>query len=143
MDELSLARDAARSTDSLVAGAHLCDQVAFLLGVEVATPRRAFLGEPVAVVLAMAGWVLSHEGEEGFYPEGILPLWAERRGRGAWRTEDLRVEGCRHCRSFVEAVEGVGSSKALGDSRHPECGVCRGAGIGLKPLRIVSNGRSG
>jgi hypothetical protein len=66
MDGLSLARDArsaARSTDALVAGAHLCDQVAFLIGVEEATARRAFLGEPVGVVLAMTEWVLFHDGE--------------------------------------------------------------------------------
>lgn len=140
MDELSLARDvrsAVRSTDALVGGAHLCDQVAFLLGVEVATSRRAFLGEPVGVVLAMAEWVLTHEGEEGFYPDGILPIWAERRGRGAWRTEDLRVEACRHCRSSVE------HPNAAGNSREPECPVCRGAGIGLKPLRIASSGKKG
>jgi hypothetical protein len=137
MDGLSLARCARRSTDSLVAGAHLCDQVAFLLGVEEATSRRAFLGEPIEVVLGMAEWVLSHEGEEGFYPEGILPLWAERRGRGAWRTEERRVEACRHC-------QGVGEDpNTAGNSRGAECPVCRGAGIGLKPLRIVSNGERG
>lgn len=139
MDELSLAQGAARSTDSLVAGNHLCDQVAFLLGVEEATARRAFLGEPIEVVLAMTEWVLTHEGEEVFYPEGILPLWAERRGRGAWRTEERRVEECRHCQGVVEAVEG---SDTAGNSRRVECSVCRGAGIGLKPLKIVSNGKS-
>jgi hypothetical protein len=138
MDELSLARDAARSTDSLLAGAHLCDQVAFLLGVEEATARRVFLGEPVEVVLAMAEWVLCHEGEEGFYSEGVLPQWAERRGRGAWRTQERRVEGCRHCRGFVEGVE---NPNPAGNSRQSECPVCRGAGIGLKPLRIVSSGK--
>jgi hypothetical protein len=122
---------------SLVAGNHLCDQVAFLLGVEEATTRRAFLGEPVGVVLAMAEWVLSHEGEKGFYPEGVLPIWAERRGRGAWRTEERRVEECRHCGSGVE------DSNIAGVSRGAECPVCRGAGTGLKPLGIVSNGRRG
>jgi hypothetical protein len=135
MDELSLAQGAARSTASLVAGNHLCDQVAFLIGVEEATSRRALLGEPVGVVLAMSEWMLSHEGEEGFYPETVLPLWAESRGRGAWRSEGRRVEECRHCRDLDEL------SNAAGYSRGPECPVCRGAGVGLKPLRISSTGK--
>jgi hypothetical protein len=92
MDGLSLACGAARSTEGLVAGAHLCYQVAFLIGVEEATSRRAFLWEPVGVVLAMTEWVLFHDGEQSFYPEGVLPLWAERRGRGRGvrRSDGLR-----------------------------------------------------
>lgn len=136
MDEPSLARgsfDVPRSTASLVAGNHLCDQVAFLLGVDEATSRKVFLGEPVEVVVAMAGWALSHEGEDGFYPEAVLPGWAESRGRGAWRLEDRRVEECRHCK-------GVDLSSEDESFREAACPVCRGAGIGLKPLRIGSRG---
>lgn len=133
MDENGRARLAPRSTTSLVAGNHLCDQVACLLGVEEATIRRAFLGEPVEVVLAMTEWVLFHEGEEGFYPETVLAARAERRGRGAWRYEDRRVEECRHCR-------GLYLSSGDESVREAACPVCRGAGIGLKPLRIRSRG---
>jgi len=54
MDEISVARSAHPSTRSIVAGAHLCDQVAGLLLIEPKVARQAFLGEPIKEVLAMA-----------------------------------------------------------------------------------------
>ena len=55
------------------------------------------MGEPVEEVLAMVEWALKHEGEAGFDPEKILPAWAQKRGRGYWRTENRRVEECGQC----------------------------------------------
>jgi hypothetical protein len=92
MDGLSVTRPAHPSTHSIVAGAHLCDQIAGLLLIESKTARQVFLGEPVEEVLAMSEWALKHEGEVAFDPEKILPTWAEKRGRGYWRVEDRQVE---------------------------------------------------
>ena len=84
MDMRSVTRLPLPSIRSVVAGAHLCDQVAGLLMIEAKVARQAFLGEPVEDVLAMAEWALKHEGEDEaeFDPEQILPAWAEKRGRG-------------------------------------------------------------
>jgi hypothetical protein len=84
MDEVSVTRSPNPALTSIVADAGLCKQVAHVLGIEEETVRRAFIGEPVEVVLAMAGWVLSHEWDDGFDAGEVLPAWAERRGRGAW-----------------------------------------------------------
>jgi hypothetical protein len=97
MDTRSVTRPPLPSTRAVIAGAHLCDQVSALLLIEARTTRQAFLGEPVEEVMAMAGWVLKHEGETEFDPERILPAWAKKRGRGNWRTEDRRVEECGFC----------------------------------------------
>ena len=97
MDTRSVTRPPLPSTRAVVAGTHLCDQVASLLLVEPKVIRQAFLGEPVEEVMAMAEWILKHEGEAQFDPEKILPAWAKKRGRGYWRTEDRRVEECEHC----------------------------------------------
>src|SRR5687767_4970306 len=97
MDTSSVTRPPLHSTRAILTGAHLCDQVSALLLIEAKTVRQAFLGEPVEEVMAMAGWVLKHEGEADFDPEKILPAWAKKRGRGYWRTEDRRVEECGQC----------------------------------------------
>src|SRR3712207_6333901 len=97
MDTRSVTRPPLPSTRTILAGAHLCDQVSALLLIEPKTARQAFLGEPVEEVMAMAGWVLKHEGEAEFDPEKILPAWAKKRGRGCWRTQDSRVQECGCC----------------------------------------------
>ncbi len=84
MDEVSVTRSPNPALTSIVADAGLCKQVAHVLGIEEETVRRAFIGEPVEVVLAMAEWSLSREWDEGFDAEGVLLGWAEKRGRGAW-----------------------------------------------------------
>ena len=53
MDKASVTRPAPPSTRSVLAGAHLCDQVAGLLLIESKVTRVVFLGEPVEEVLAM------------------------------------------------------------------------------------------
>jgi hypothetical protein len=69
MDTRSVTRPPLPSTRAILAGAHLCDQVAALLLFEPRTIRQAFLGEPVEEVMAMTEWVLKHEGEAEFaYP---------------------------------------------------------------------------
>jgi len=70
MDGLSVTHP---STRSILAGAHLCDQIAGLLLIEPKIARQVFLGEPVKEVLAMVEWALKHQGEAGFGPEKILP----------------------------------------------------------------------
>ena len=97
MDKVSVTRPAPPSTRSVLAGAHLCDQVAGLLLAEPKTTRQAFLGEPVEEVLAMAKWALKHEGEAEFDPKRILPGWAKKRRRGYWRVDDPRVKECGQC----------------------------------------------
>jgi hypothetical protein len=77
MDKVSVTRTAPPSTHSILAGAHLCDQISALLLIESKVTRQAFLGAPVEEVLAMAEWALKHEGEATFDPERILPAWAE------------------------------------------------------------------
>jgi hypothetical protein len=131
--------DAAWGTDpldALIASSHLCDQVAFLLGVSEKSARRAFLGEPVRVVLGMAGWILSREDEDGFDAEFLLPRWAKRRGRGMWREEDRRVERCAYCVAG-STINGK-RAEARGGRAVPmgECTCCRGSGIRLKPLDL-------
>ena len=144
MDERSVTRHAPQPTLRVVAGAHVCDQVAALLGIGEKAARRTFLDEPVEEVLAMAEWALSHEGEAGFDLEGILIAWARKRGRGAWRTEDPWVEGCGRCHGSgwspgpFTTVEGWGE-----DRQGAECPACRGAGVALKPLKLAFNGRRG
>ncbi len=61
MDVRSVTSPARISTASIVAGAHLCDQVASLLLIDPQIVRQVFLGEPVKEVLAMAEWALKHE----------------------------------------------------------------------------------
>ncbi len=73
MDTRSVTRPASPSSHSILAGAHLCDQVAGLLLIEPKTTRQVFLGEPVEEVLAMAEWALKHEGEATFDPRGYCP----------------------------------------------------------------------
>ena len=143
MDKVSLTPPARISTASIVAGAHVCDQVAGLLLIEPKVARQAFLGEPVEEVLAMAGWALKHEGEANFDPERILPAWARNRGRGFWRAEDRRVEECGHCHGsgcvpgpfdaagWQEEREGVG------------CPRCKRSKVVLKALILPSKGEEG
>ena len=64
MDKASVTRPAPPSTRSVLAGAHLCDQVASLLLIESKLTRQVFLGEPVEEVLAMVKWTLKHESEQ-------------------------------------------------------------------------------
>ena len=54
MDTRSVRRPDPPSTRTVIAGAHLCDQVAGLLLIEPKVTRQVFLGEPVEEVLAMA-----------------------------------------------------------------------------------------
>ncbi len=135
MDEASVTPAVPTPEESLVAGSHLCDQVARLLGVGEGAARGAFLGEPVGVVLAMAGWALSHRGKEGFDPAVVLPAWAEKRGRGAWRVEDRRVEDCEHCRDRDPRSAAHRGGRGL-----PSCPACRGCGFVLKPLDLLLEG---
>jgi hypothetical protein len=135
MDEASVTRPVPIPEESLVAGSHLCDQVARLLGVGEKASRGAFLGEPVGVVLAMAGWALSRREQEGFDPEVILPAWAKDRGRGIWRTEDRRVEDCDQCRDRDPRSTAHRGGRGL-----PSCPACRGSGFVLKPLGLLSEG---
>ncbi len=92
MDALSVTRTAPPSTRFILAGAHLCDQIAGLLLMEPKIIRQAFLGEPVKEVLAMVEWALKHESKAGFDPKKILLVWAQKRGRRYWRVENRRVE---------------------------------------------------
>jgi len=50
MDRASVTRPAPPSTCSVLAGAHLCDQVAGLPLIEPKTTRQVFLGEPAEEV---------------------------------------------------------------------------------------------
>ena len=144
MDERSVTRPAPQPTLRVVAGAHVCDQVAALLGIDEKAARRAFLGEPVEEVLAMASWALSHEEEAGFDTEGILTAWAEKRGRGAWRAEDPRAEGCGRCHGSGWAPGPFTTTDEWGEDREGvECPACRGSGVSLKPLKMGFNGRKG
>jgi hypothetical protein len=97
MDTRSVTRPPLPYTRSILAGAHLCNQVSALLLIEPKVTRQVFLGEPVEEVMAMTEWALKHEGEAEFDPERILSAWAKKRGRGYWRTEDRRVEDCGYC----------------------------------------------
>lgn len=144
MDEPSVTRPTPQPTMRIVAGAHVCDQVAASLGIREMTARRAFLGEPVEEVLAMAEWALSREGEAGFEPEGILTAWARKRGRGAWRTDDPRVEGCGRYHGAGWSPGPFENALEWSEEReNVECPACRGAGVALKPLKLAFNGRKG
>ena len=132
MDGSSVTPAVPTPEESLVAGSHLCDQVARLLDVSEGAARGAFLGEPVGVVLAMAGWALSRQEQEGFDPALVLPAWAEDRGRGIWRTEDRRVEDCVQCRDRDPRSAAHRGGRGL-----PSCPACRGSGFVLKPLGLL------
>lgn len=141
MDALSVTRPVRPSTRSVLAGAHLCDQVAGLLLVEAKTARQAFLGEPVEEVLAMAEWALGHEAEVEFDPEEILPTWARKRGRGCWRVEDRRIEECRHCHGTGWAPGPFKSAEEWQEEREGvECPSCKGSCVALQALQLASNG---
>jgi hypothetical protein len=144
MDKVSVTRPAHLSTRSVLAGAHLCDQVAGLLLIEPKTTRQVFLGEPVEEVLAMAEWALKHEGEAGFDPEKILPAWAEKRGKGYWRVEDRRVEECRCCHETGWVPSPFKSADEWQEDREGvECPRCKGSRIALKVLTLLSDGKVG
>ena len=144
MDERSVTRATPHPTTRVVAGAHVCDQVAALLGIGEKAARRTFLGEAVEEVLAMVEWALSHEDEANFEAQGILTAWARKRGRGAWRTDDPRVEGCGRCHGSGWSTGPFTTAEDWGEEREGvECPACRGAGIALKPLKLAFNGRKG
>src|SRR5918998_6385090 len=140
MDKVSVTRTPPPSTRSILAGAHLCDQVAGLLLVDPNVTRQVFLGEPVEEVLAMVEWALKHEGEAGFDPEKILPAWAKKRGRGYWRVEDRRVEECGYCHGSGSVLGPFKSAEEWQEKRMGvECPRCRGACIVLQALKLASN----
>jgi len=139
MDTRSVTRPPLPSTRAILAGAHLCDQIASLLLIEAKVARQAFLGEPVEEVMAMAGWVLTHEGEATFDPEKILPAWARKRGRGYWRVEDRWVEECRCCHGTGWVPGPFKNAKEWNEEREGvECSRCKGSRIVLKALRLLS-----
>lgn len=144
MDMRSVTRPPLPSTRSVIAGAHLCDQISGLLMIESKIARQAFLGEPVEEVMAMAEWALKHQGEAGFDTEKILPAWAQKRGRGYWRVEDRRVEECRHCHGSGWVPGPFKNAEEWGEEREGvECPFCKGSCIALKALQLASNGQRG
>ena len=144
MDTRSVTRTAPPSTHSILAGAHLCDQIAGLLLIEPKVSRQVFLGEPVEEVLAMAEWVLKHEDKAGFDSERILLAWARKRGRGYWRAEDRRVEDCRHCQGTGWVPGPFKSADEWQEEREGvECPRCKGSRIALKALKLLSEGEVG
>lgn len=144
MDTRSVTRPPLPSTRAILAGAHLCDQVSALLLVEAKVARQAFLGEPVKEVLAMVEWALKHEGEAEFDPEKILPAWARKRGRGYWRTEDRRVEECPQCHGTGWVPGPFKKAEEWGEERGGvQCPRCKGSCIGLKALKLLSEGEVG
>jgi hypothetical protein len=137
MDKVSVTRPAPPSTRSVLAGAHLCDQVAGLLLIESKVARQVFLGEPVEEVLAMVKWTLKHEGEASFDPERILPVWAKKRGRGYWRVEDRRVEECRCCHGTGWVPGPFKNADEWQEEREGvQCPRCKGSLIALKALQM-------
>jgi hypothetical protein len=144
MDIRSVTSPPLPSTRSILAGAHLCDQVSALLLIEPKVARLAFLGEPVEEVLAMTKWVLKHEGEADFDPEKILPAWAKKRTRGYWRTEDRRVEECEYCHGTGWVPGPFKSADEWDEEREGvECSRCKGSRIVLKALRLLYDGEVG
>lgn len=132
-----------RSTISIIANAHLCDQVALLLGVVEKTARQVFLGEPAEVVLGMSGWILERTEREDFEPEAVLLARAEKRSRGEWRIEDRRVKRCHHC-SGIRRLSGFPKGQGTGGgTRGVLCPYCRDSRITLKTSKMVSCGRDG
>jgi hypothetical protein len=118
--------------------------VAGLLVVEPKVTRQVFLGEPVEEVMAMVKWALKHEGEAEFDPEKILPAWAKKRGRGYWRAEDRRVEECRYCHGTGWVSGAFKNAQEWHEERGgAECPRCKGSCIGLKALKLLSDGEVG
>ena len=144
MDKVSVTRPAPPSTRSVLAGAHLCDQVAALLLVESKVARQVFLGEPVEEVMAMVKWSLKHEGETEFDPQKILLAWARKRGRGYWRTEDRRVQECGYCHGTGWVPGPFKNVEEWGEERGGvQCPRCKGSCIALKALKLLSEGEVG
>lgn len=91
----------------------------------------------------MAEWALKHEGEAEFDPERILPAWAKKRGRGYWRVENRRVEECR-CQGTGWVPGPFKSADGWQEEREGvECPRCKGSRIGLKALKLLSEGEVG
>ena len=144
MDTRSVARPPLPSTRAILAGAHLCDQISALLLIEAKVARQASLGEPVEEVMAMAEWVLKREGEATFDTEKILPAWAKKRCRGYWRTEDRRVEECGQCHGTGWVPGPFRKAEEWSEVRDGVvCPRCKGSCIGLKALKLLSEGEVG
>jgi hypothetical protein len=144
MDTRSVTRPTLPSTRSLLTGAHLCDQVSALLLIEAKATRQAFLGEPVEEVMAMTQWAIKHEGEADFDTEKILLAWARKRGRGYWRTEDRRVEECGYCHGTGRVPGPFKKADEWNEEREGvECPRRKGSRIGLKALKLLSEGEVG
>ena len=147
MDTRSVTRPPLPSTRAVVAGAHLCDQVSALLLIEAKTTRQVFLGEPVEEVMAMVKWALKHEGEATFATfdtKKILLAWAQKRGRGYWRTEDRRGEECGYCHGTGCVPGPFKSADEWHEEREGvECLRCKGSRIALKALKLLSEGEVG
>ncbi len=92
MDGSSVTRAPASPTRAIVADEAFCAQAAALLMCDEGPIREAFIGEPAEEVLAMVGWALSHEQDEGFVAAKVLTDWARKRGRGAWSTKPPKPE---------------------------------------------------
>jgi hypothetical protein len=86
MDEVSVTRLSQPSTRAIVADEAFCAQVAAVLMCDEEPISKAFIGEPVEEILAMVGWALSHQDDEGFDTAKVLTNWAQKRERGAWST---------------------------------------------------------
>lgn len=144
MDTRSVTRPPLPSTRVILAGAHLCDQIAALLLVDPKAIRQAFLGEPVEEVMAMTEWALKHEGEAKFDTERILPAWAKKRARGYWRVEEPRVEECVHCHGTGWVPGPFKNAEEWDEEREGvECPCCKGSCIALIALRLLSEGEVG
>jgi hypothetical protein len=98
----------------------------------------------VLEVMAMVKWALKHEGEATFDPERILLAWAQKRGRGYWRTEDPRVEECGYCHGTGWAPGPFKNAEEWSEEREGvECPRCKGSCIALKALKLLSEGEVG
>lgn len=122
------------STKAVTADRALCRQIACVLFTDEQPIIRAFKGEPLLECMGMLVWALDHDHEPGFDAARVLPAWAKKRSRGAWRPARA-AERTWYGNSAAEDAEIAEAVENGGRSTLPRSGW----GIRFSPEQVEEN----